>query len=465
MKLSLCMIVKNEELYLKDCLESVFSFVDEIILVDTGSTDRTVEIAKKYTQSIYHFEWCDDFSKARNFALDKTNNDWVLILDADEVIKSFDIDSVNQFIARNESTIGRLKILNNYIDGDEKRCYVDRLSRLFNKKYYQYDGAIHEQVVPTGAHKELYEQVDITIEHKGYMDDVVLAKNKIERNIQLLKNEYDKHSQDMYIVYQIGKSYQMHGNYQEAIYWFEKALEETPDIALVYVQDLIESFGYVLLKCERYADALSLKAYEDVYKHSADFMFMMGSVYMNNAHFDEAINAYKRSTQLTRAKVVGVNTFLAHYNLGVIYEVLGNYYDAYIEYSEAGAYAKAINRKNKLAEEIVLGIQNTIEIGQIEDAKTLIKNYIPILDISIMHMLLGIACMLENRLDEAEKALKQAIVLDENNVDARYNLGFLYSQAGSLGRAKKVYVDLLNLEIDPDFEKDIRMQLVELEKH
>ena len=83
-KLSLCMIVKNEEKFLAGCLESVKNIVDEIIIVDTGSTDKTIEIANSYNAKVYHFEWKNDFSLARNESIKHATGDWILILDADE---------------------------------------------------------------------------------------------------------------------------------------------------------------------------------------------------------------------------------------------------------------------------------------------------------------------------------------------------------------------------------------------
>src|SRR4051794_40673333 len=83
-KLSLCMIVKNESKHLANCLESVEGVVDEIIIVDTGSTDDTVEIAKSYGAKVYHYEWNDNFSDARNESIKYATGDWILVLDADE---------------------------------------------------------------------------------------------------------------------------------------------------------------------------------------------------------------------------------------------------------------------------------------------------------------------------------------------------------------------------------------------
>ncbi len=82
--LTLSMIVKNEEKYLEDCLKSVRGVADEIVIVDTGSTDHTIEIAQEYNAKLFHYTWINDFSAARNYALEKSTGDWVLYLDADE---------------------------------------------------------------------------------------------------------------------------------------------------------------------------------------------------------------------------------------------------------------------------------------------------------------------------------------------------------------------------------------------
>ena len=84
--ISVCMIVKNEGQYLRQCLESVKIFADEIIIVDTGSTDKTKQIAEQYTNKIYDFVWIDDFSAARNFSLSKASKEWIFVIDADEFI-------------------------------------------------------------------------------------------------------------------------------------------------------------------------------------------------------------------------------------------------------------------------------------------------------------------------------------------------------------------------------------------
>ncbi|NFN14813.1 glycosyltransferase family 2 protein, partial [Clostridium botulinum] len=113
--ITLCIIAKNEEYILEKCLIHASNFVDEIIVVDTGSTDKTKEIAYKYTKNVYDFEWCNDFAKARNFSIEKSTNDWIFVLDADEIIETFDLKSVIEFCQdENKQKVGRMRRVNVY---------------------------------------------------------------------------------------------------------------------------------------------------------------------------------------------------------------------------------------------------------------------------------------------------------------------------------------------------------------
>src|SRR3989338_5592832 len=94
--ISLCMITKNEEKYLEQCLNSVKDLVDETIIVDTGSTDKTKEIAKRFNAKVYDFKWADDFSAARNESLKHATKDWILILDADEVMDKEAVKTIKE---------------------------------------------------------------------------------------------------------------------------------------------------------------------------------------------------------------------------------------------------------------------------------------------------------------------------------------------------------------------------------
>jgi hypothetical protein len=197
------MIVKNEEDNLKSCLSQLVNFVDEIIIVDTGSNDSTKAIASKFTDKIYDFKWCSDFSKARNFSISKASNDWILVLDADEFSVDFNRDNVNKFINdfSRKNKAGRIKRINIMEDSNENKKYIERVNRLFNRKYFHYEGIIHEQIVALNGKTYGTEKVDIIADHVGYTKEVLNRTDKIKRNIELLDAAVKNNSEDPYLYF------------------------------------------------------------------------------------------------------------------------------------------------------------------------------------------------------------------------------------------------------------------------
>jgi len=135
-KLSIVMIVRNEEVVLSRCLDSVKE-ADEIIIVDTGSVDKTKEVAQRFTDKIYDFKWCDDFAKARNFALSKATGEWVLSIDADEYLEEGGVQKIKDYLTFCRGNILNIKMLSNIIP-----FYAPRLFR--NMADIFWVGAVHE---------------------------------------------------------------------------------------------------------------------------------------------------------------------------------------------------------------------------------------------------------------------------------------------------------------------------------
>lgn len=344
--LSLCMIVKNEGENLKSCLSKAAVFVDEIIIVDTGSSDNTKSIASKITSKVYDFGWCNDFSKARNFSISKASNDWVLVLDADEFVIDFNKNEIYEFInsPSNINKVGRLQRINMMEDSEGNKKYIERVNRLFNKNYFHYEGIIHEQIVDLDGKVYETENIDITIEHIGYTSEVLNRTDKIRRNINLLEEAVKNNFEDPYLYFQLGKSYFMLKDYKTSALYFEKALTFELDFRLEYVEDLIETYGYALINCGRYSDAIILENCFEVYSKSADFYFIMGLIYMNNAKFTKAIECFLECTKFEYSKVEGITTYSSYYNIGVIYEVLGFKEKAIEYYKVCGRYELARKR-------------------------------------------------------------------------------------------------------------------------
>jgi len=182
--LSLCMIVKNEEDCLGKCLMSAIPVVDEIVIVDTGSTDRTKAIAKVFGGKVYDFEWNDDFSEARNFSLSKATGEWILVLDADEVISSLDYKCLTKIVKNNTDHPAAYSITRNYVESpaagwtyndgqyageDGTGCRPSSKVRLFsNDNRIRFQNPVHETVEPSLVSQGIKtRKCDIRIHHYG----------------------------------------------------------------------------------------------------------------------------------------------------------------------------------------------------------------------------------------------------------------------------------------------------------
>jgi len=344
--ISLCMIVKNEEENLTQCLLKVAHFVDEIIVVDSGPLDSTKSIALKYTENVYDYKWINDFSKARNFSISKATNDWILVLDADEYVSEFLLENIYSFIndKSNEKVVGRIKRINIIEDSSGNKKCTERISRLFNKKYFQYEGTIHEQIVSKDGTAYNTMPVDITVYHVGYTKEAINRTNKLKRNMDMLTKAIEVNPNDPYLYFQLGKTNYLMKDYITSCSYFEKALTIELDLRLEYVEDLIETYGYALINSGKYSEAMSLENYLDLYSNSSDFYFLMGLIYMNNAKFTQAVESFLICTKFLSSKVEGITTYSSYYNIGVIYDVLGFKEKAIKYYDICGEYEPAIKR-------------------------------------------------------------------------------------------------------------------------
>lgn len=349
--LSLCMIVKNEAANLGGCLAKAAGLADEIVIVDTGSTDHTKQIAANFTDKIYDFAWCGDFAAARKFSLAKAQNDWVMVLDADEYVTQFSRHDVLQFVNRKSKlhTVGRIQRVNVLDDVAGGRRIFERINRLFNRNYFTYEGIIHEQVTAKDGSMYTTEFVNIVVEHMGYTQEALVRNGKLDRNIGLLKQALADSPKDPYLYYQIGKSYYLLKDYELAQSAFAKALSFSLDFRLEYVAELVEMYGYALINSGKYQEALRLEEYAGYQQNSPDFHFILGLVYMNNAKFTQAVECFLRCTGFSQGKAEGITTYMPYYNVGVIYEVLGYKKQAREYYQRCGGYEPARRRLKNLA--------------------------------------------------------------------------------------------------------------------
>ena len=199
--LSLCMIVKDEEDVLRRCLDSVKEIVDEIIIVDTGSTDKTKLIASEFTDKIFDFKWCDDFSKARNFSFSKATKEYIIWLDADDVILEEDKLKIKE-LKNTLNPITDIVMLNYNVAFDENDNPIFTYSReriLKRSKNYKWSGRIHEAIATSG--NVIYSDAAIT-HKKIHVNDpkrnLRIYEKMIKENIKLNAREKYYYARELY---------------------------------------------------------------------------------------------------------------------------------------------------------------------------------------------------------------------------------------------------------------------------
>lgn len=346
-EISVCIITRNEGQMLDKTLAALSLYPFELVVVDTGSTDNSIEVAKKYTNCVYEYNWNNSFSDARNFSISKAGNDMVLILDTDEIPTDIDWKLLIKMAQNNSDKVGRIEIVNVFTRNKEKKVNRERVSRFFDRKKFCYVGSIHEQVQSLDGTPYRTYEIPVTVIHSGYDGTPEELRKKAFRNIELLKKELEI-QEDPYILHQIGKSYYMMGEYEDALVYFEKATSYDLEPRLEYVEDLVVSYGYTLINTKRMAQALMFENLYAEFSYSCDYVFLMGLIYMNNSLFDAAVEQFVKATEYSSCKMDGVNSFLAFYNIGVIYECLGHTEEALNYYRQCGRYEKALLRIKEL---------------------------------------------------------------------------------------------------------------------
>lgn len=263
-QISLCMIAKNEANCIERCLESVKPLVDEMIVVDTGSTDGTDEICRKLGAKVHSFEWVNDFSKARNYSLSLAQGSWILWLDADEEIeKDVDVDALRTLVASSDYDMYTFSLNNYYgnkVDGD----HVIHIAhpRLFrNGIGFQFQGSIHEtlninEILPQEKDQTRIGHAPIVIWHYGYLDEYVNVKQKSKRNVSMLKEALADNEEDPWLHYHLASEYYRLQHYKKS---FQHANQS---IVLFILANLTPpSFLYKL----KYSVLLSLGSFEGAY--------------------------------------------------------------------------------------------------------------------------------------------------------------------------------------------------------
>lgn len=295
-RLSVCMIVKDEEQLLPRCLASIKGLADEIIVVDTGSTDRTKDIAAEYGARLFDFKWTNNFAEARNESLRHATGKWILVLDADEYLSEPDYTEWDMFLNTEEPQAHiayTLPVINFTGAGNSQEFTTAPVTRLFpNYMGIQFEGPIHEQLTRGGSGQVYHKKLSLYICHTGYQASVVTRKNKHERNMSIF-NEMMKKQEEMtpYDWFTLGNQHRYAREVKEALYSYKKAMEIDDTTAAWYPFCLVGFIGLVFQRNPSEAWDITDNKLSN-YSDYADYHTIRGIQYESLGFVEEAKQCY-----------------------------------------------------------------------------------------------------------------------------------------------------------------------------
>ncbi|CAM4332774.1 glycosyltransferase [Paenibacillus alkaliterrae] len=344
-KLTLCMVVRNEELLLPRCLESVKDLADEMIIVDTGSTDRTIQIAEQAGAIVIQEPWEQNFSKPLNRALREAKGEWILRLDGDEELVAEDKGKLRKIMTdpRVEGYI--LPIISLLNDQNVVEEEVSSFIRLYrNRPDYVYEGLIHEQVIPSIYRRDpkaVIKSADVRIKHYGYLKEISDAKNKGKRNLEITLEAIKREPDNGYLRFYMGVEYRRQNERNLAAVQFAEAMRRI-DPKLPWASRCVQAYTTVLMELGLWEQAMSI-AEEGIrlYPDYTDLVYLRGVIHHQQGNPLAAVSDFSKCIAmgdpagLNYVVSKGIGGYKSYYALGLAYRTLGKNEEAVAAYEKS----------------------------------------------------------------------------------------------------------------------------------
>ncbi|MDN4601241.1 glycosyltransferase [Paenibacillus sp. F6_3S_P_1C] len=344
--ISLCMIVKDEARSLQRCLDAIRDVVDEIILVDTGSTDDTIDIARRYGAVIINAAWTGDFSTARNLSLAAATHPWILVLDADEVWMQteYNLAEMKRLLSQTQDDVWGYWIhVTSLLGTSGEERVKDAVCRLFrNDPRIAFQGRIHEEVASSILSFAPWGVVDSRLEiiHYGYLEDVIVGKNKPERNMRLIRSALHESPDQPELLYAMAAEWFQQARYDEALRLLQPLLAQlTPECG--YHSDLVLKTAYAWREHSHPERALAIvEEWRSVYADFPDLLELGAVLELDQGRDAAALEWLKQakvaaSTASRYTSVSGAGTYRSLTLEGMAYERLGCGQEAAAAYTAA----------------------------------------------------------------------------------------------------------------------------------
>ena len=324
--LSLCMIVKNEENTLERCLNSVKSIVDEIIIVDTGSTDRTVEIARRFGSQPYHFQWIDDFSAARNFAFQHAQMDYILTMDADDILEETEIEKLLDLKRSIAPTIDAvtMKYIAGFDESGNVSISLSQIRIVKREKEFKWHGAVHEYLEVSG--NILHSDIAVTHkrEHQNNHRNLKIYEKRLYNGASFSPRDLFYYANELFD----------HEEFPRAIHYYQKFLQSENR----WVEDEIQAYSkisdcFCQLGHMDQAIQYALKPFQ-LGPPRPESCCRLGFFFLQQDMLESALHWFLFAAQVPELDTGGImnhacSTWIPHLQLCVCYSKLGDYSKAY----------------------------------------------------------------------------------------------------------------------------------------
>ena len=330
MKLSLCMIVRDNEHTIRPCIESIRPWVDEMVVVDTGSKDQTPDILQTYGAKISYFEWIDDFSAARNESVNLANGEWIFWMDSDDTITSECGKKLRKLAdsVHVENTMGyvmQVRCPGSQDNGLAEYTVVDHVKLFRNRPDLRFEGRIHEQVLmPIRAIGGEVVWTDIWVEHTGSELGEESQRKKVERDLRILHKDLEDRPGHPFVLFNFAMTHAEMGEYEEALKWVERCL----DVSHLEESHVRKAFAYqvnCLFQTDRCDEALLVcKQARQHYPDDVELLFREAMILHSVGHYSASIERYREilslpPTEIFRSSDPGISGFKCRFNLGLAY--------------------------------------------------------------------------------------------------------------------------------------------------
>lgn len=341
--LSLCMIVRDNEAIIRDCLMSIRPWVDEMIVVDTGSNDATPNIAAELGAHVHHFPWCDDFSAARNESIRHAQGDWLFWMDSDDTITPECGRQLRELAhgPHEEAVLGYTMQVRCPGEGPNDWTVVDHVKLFRNHPEIRFEFCIHEQLLP--SIRRLGGSVgwtDLYVTHSGSDPTPAARRRKCERDLRILQKEIQQRPNHPFALFNFGMTYADMGRHEEAVDAFARCLaHSTPDES--HLRKAYALYAGSLCSLQRAAAAVALcQQGLELWRQDPELHFRRAVALHQEGRNEEAISEYRLALQPPESREFSsidpsITGHKAWHNLGVVYRDMGQVDRAEICFREA----------------------------------------------------------------------------------------------------------------------------------